>query len=94
MEITISTQFLLWFGAGLLIWFIFGLILTRSHKNTSAEKFINILLVLVWIILHVYGFFNNIEVAVIFDLIWWGAVGHLVGFDVMQLVDKFQKWKK
>ena len=82
MQFSISTEIILWFSIGFIIGFFFGCIfqIILSKRIIVIEKIINIIIVLVWISLHIYWFINNIKISMLFNIMWFISVWHLLWF--------------
>lgn len=75
-----------------LIWFILWIITTIvfSHKKVPLEKAIALILFIVWIGLHIWGFYLNQPVSWIFDIMWAAACWGLIGIDTISLLRKLR----
>lgn len=81
------------FFAGFLVGMPFGIFIAATFQKNKINfiKALNVFLFFIWIFIHVYGFFNDLQVPWIFDIVGGLAVGHLLGFDVSSIISRFKK---
>jgi len=62
-----------------------------SRGSFDTIRFLSVLLFFVWTGLHIYGFVNNKQISLVFDVVGGASVGHLLGFDLGKLLSKMKK---
>lgn len=68
---------------GIVLGFCSALLL--SKQKLSVEMNVALLLIVVWLCIHIYGFFFSREVDWIFNLVGFGAVGTFVGINIREV---------
>lgn len=98
MQQEIIIAFMIWLLFWVFIWYYYAkreIIIFSKFEMRHFEKMVSIAFTLAWFWMHVYWFFNDIDVAIMFDIVWMGAMAHLIWLDIWTLLDKyFKKWNK
>lgn len=73
--------------------FILGVMATLyfNKKDITLEKWVSVILIFVWLVMHISGFILGKEISWTFDIIGAGAAGHLIGLDITLLLNKIIK---
>lgn len=78
---------------GFIFWLVIGLLVGATysnHKSLTLEKFISIIIVVLYLIMILYWrFVDSQEIPVSFDVLGAGAAAHLIGLGVWEELKKY-----
>lgn len=98
---TYNENIILWIFVWAIIWFILWFVIwfiTSKKITVKKQEIFWSIFFIIWIGMHLHWFLHNLEVPLIFDIVWAGSAGAVLWLEVSEqftkaLLSKIWKWK-